>query len=292
MATAVHKAGGRIVMQLAHAGCQAKSDLTGLEPLGPSTREKQNGSRCREMTQPDISELIEAFAQGAIRAKTAGFDGVQIHAAHGYLLSEFLSGFFNKRTDAYGGSVENRARIVLEVLRSIKTSVGNDFPVLIKMNSEDFLDEGFTVDSMLETATLLEDAGVDAIELSGGTAYSGKRIPVRIVKIDSEEKEVFYEAAAKRYKQQIKTPLMLVGGIRSYEVADKLVEEGTADYVSLCRPLIREPNLISRWQRGDTRKATCLSDNLCFGPTGKGEGLYCVVERRLSGKRRKKKVQE
>lgn len=170
--------------------------------------------------------------------------------------------------------------------------MGNDFPVLIKMNSEDFLEEGFTVDHMLQTASLLEDAGIDAIELSGGTGYSGKRIPVRIVKIINEEKEVFYRAAAKRYKQKIKTPLMLVGGIRSYEVADKLVAESTADYISLCRPLIREPNLISRWKRGDIRKAMCLSDNLCFGPTTKRKGLYCVVERRLSGKRHKGEVQE
>jgi 2,4-dienoyl-CoA reductase-like NADH-dependent reductase (Old Yellow Enzyme family) len=160
------------------------------------------------------------------------------------------------------------------------------------MNSEDFLDDGFRVDHMLRTAALLEHAGIDAIELSGGTAYSGKRIPVRIVKTGNKEKEVFYRAAAKRYKQEIKTPLMLVGGIRSYEVADNLVAEGAADYVSLGRPLIREPNLISRWKRGDTRKAACVSDNLCFGPATKGDGLYCVVERRLSGKRHGGEVRE
>lgn len=292
MTAHVHAADGKIVMQLAHAGCQAKSDLTGVAPLGPSRMKHPNRLDCREMTLSDISELIEAFAQAAIRAKTAGFDGVQIHAAHGYLLSQFLSGFFNKRSDAYGGSVENRARVVLEIIKHIRVYVGEQFPVLIKMNSEDFLDEGFTVDHMLQTAVLLEHAGIDAIELSGGTAYSGKRIPVRMVSIDNEEEEVFYRAAAERYKQKVRTPLMLVGGIRSYEVAKKLVAEHTADYVSLCRPLIREPNLIRRWKRGDTRKAMCNSDNLCFGPTRRGEGLYCVVEKRRSGKRQKGEFQE
>ena len=279
MTEAVHKENGNIVMQLAHAGCVAVSKLTGLEPLGPSVMEIREGATCQEMTQTDISRVIKAFGQGAMRAKQAGFDGVQIHAAHGYLLSQFLSPFFNKRTDKYGGSIENRTMIILEVIESIRASVGYDFPVLIKINSEDFLDRGFSVNDMLHATALLEKAGIDAIELSGGTAYSGRRNPVRIAKINAEEKEVFYKAAAERYKERIRAPLMLVGGIRSYEVAERLVDNGIADYISLCRPLIREPHLINRWKRGDTRKATCLSDNQCFKPTISGQGLYCVVEK-------------
>jgi len=279
MTEAVHQENGKIVMQIAHSGCQAPVALTGLSPLGPSVLENQEGSRCREMTQADISKVVDAFAQGAARAKQAGFDGVQIHAAHGYLLSQFLSPFFNKRTDEYGGTIENRTRIVLEVLARIRALVGYDFPVLIKLNSEDFLDNGLTVDDMIHAAALFEQAGIDAIEISGGTAYSNGRIPVRIAKIDTEEKEVFYKSAATRYKKKIPVPLLLVGGIRSYGVAERLVEEGTADYISLCRPLIREPHLINRWKQGDTRRATCLSDNLCFKPTRAGQGLYCVVEK-------------
>lgn len=213
-----------------------------------------------------------------MRAKKAGFDGVQIHAAHGYLLSQFLSPFFNKRKDAYGGNIENRARLVLEILKNIRASVGHDFPVLIKINSEDFLDGGLTVDDMLHVAAFLEQVDIDAIELSGGTAYSGKRIQARIVKIDTKEKEVFYRAAAKRYKERIRVPLMVVGGIRSYEVAERLVEKGMADYISMCRPFIREPQLVNRWKQGDTSKAKCLSDNLCFKPLREGKGIYCVVE--------------
>ena len=283
MAEAVHKADGKIIMQLAHAGCMAVSELTGLKPIGPSVIENQKGLCCHEMTRADISGIIDFFAQGAVRAKKAGFDGVQIHAAHGYLLSQFLSPFFNKRQDEYGGNIENRARLVLEILKNIRASVGNNFPVLIKINSEDFLDGGLSVDDMLHVAAFLEQAGIDAIELSGGTAYSGKRIPVRIAKIDTEEKEVFYREAAKRYKERISVPLMLVGGIRSHEVAERLVEKGMVDYISMCRPLIREPHLINRWKQGDTGKATCLSDNLCFKPVREGKGLYCVAEEKLRG---------
>lgn len=170
MTEAVHKANGKIVLQLAHAGSMAVPALTGFEPLGPSIFEKKGGD-WREMTYADISKVTNAFAQAAERAKKAGFDGVQIHAAHGYLLSQFLAPFFNKREDEYGGNIENRARLVLAILKHIRASVGNDFPVLIKINSEDFLDGGLTLDDMLHVAVLLEQAGIDAIELSGGTAY-------------------------------------------------------------------------------------------------------------------------
>ena len=201
-----------------------------------------------------------------------------IHA-FGYLISQFLSPFFNKRKDEYGGSIENRARIVLDVLRGIREAVGEDLPVLIKMNSEDFVDGGFSVDDMLGVAVMLEMSGIDAIELSGGTPNSGPYFPVRKGKIDSQEKEVFYLQAAKRYKGRVGIPLILVGGIRSYPVAAKLVQQEIADYISLCRPLIREPDLVNRWKNGDRRKSTCLSDNKCFGPIMKGEGVYCAVER-------------
>lgn len=281
MAEAVHKEGGKIVMQLAHAGCHAAFNLTGLQPLGPSVMENQQVPFCREMTKEEILKTVEAFGRGAARAQEAGFDGVQIHAAHGYLLSQFLSPFYNKREDEYGGSIENRARFVLEVLGSIRARVGNHFPVLIKINSEDFLDKGMSVDEMIHVAAMLEKAGIDAIELSGGTIFSGKYNPIRKGKIASKDKEVYYRKAAQLYKKKIRVPLMLVGGIRSYSVAEQLVTEDLTDYISLCRPLIREPDLIKRWQSGNTGIATCQSDNLCFKPALEGKGIYCVTEEKL-----------
>ncbi|MCP4104370.1 MAG: NADH:flavin oxidoreductase [Desulfobacteraceae bacterium] len=273
---AVRKQGGKIVLQLAHAGCHAASNLSGLGPVGPSVMENENGPVCREITQDDIRGIVNAFRQGASLAERSGFDGVQIHGAHGYLLSQFLSPYYNKREDEYGGAIENRARIILEVLQSIRAEVGDKYPVMIKMNSEDFLDNGLNVEDMLQVAEMLEKSGIDAIELSGGTSMSGKYNPVRRTRFDSEEKEVFYKSAAERYKEKIRVPLMLVGGIRSYSVAEQLVNKGTSDYIALCRPLIREPHLINRWKSGDTAKATCLTDNKCFKPAMEGKGLYCV----------------
>lgn len=280
MASAVHKAGGSIILQLAHGGCHANRELTRQEALGPSVMTDKNGPLNREMTREDIGHVVEAFGKAAARAEKAGFDGVQIHAAHGYLLSQFLSPFYNKRNDEYGGSLENRVRIVLEVFESIKGKVQPDYPVMIKMNAQDFVEGGLTADEAIEVASTLDSAGIDVIELSGGTSLSGKLSPVRTGKLSSQDEEVFYRKEAVKYKEKVRAPLMLVGGIRSFEVAERLVNEGTADYISLCRPLIREPGLINRWRSGDLRRSTCLSDNLCFRPAMAGEGIYCVVEKR------------
>lgn len=285
MAEAVHRKDGKIIVQLAHAGCHAAFDLTKVEPFGPSVKKDRKGPLCREITREEIRQVVEAFGQGAARAQEADFDGVQIHAAHGYLLSQFLSPFYNKRKDNYGGSIENRARIVLEVLRGIRAEVGEDFPVLLKMNSEDFVDRGLSVEGMVQVAALLEEEGIDAIELSGGTMFSGKYTAIRRGEIDSCDKEVYYREAARRYKENIGIPLFLVGGIRSYQVAEQLVDENVADYIALCRPLIREPYLINRWKSGDTGRAICQSDNLCLLPALKGNGIYCVTEERLRGKK-------
>jgi len=280
MTSAVHKAGGAIILQLAHAGCFANSEVTGQEAWGPSVMSGKNGPLNREMTREDIWNVVEDFGKAAARAEKAGFDGVQIHAAHGYLLSQFLSPFFNKRSDEYGESLENRVRIVLEVFKSIKGKVRADYPVMIKMNAQDFVDGGLTADEAIQVAVALDSSGIDAIELSGGTSFSGKLNPVRSGKLSTQGEEVFYRVEAGRYKEKVGAPLMLVGGIRSFEIADRLVNKGTADYISLCRPLIREPDLVNRWRSGDRRKATCLSDNQCFKPATAGEGIYCVVEKK------------
>jgi 2,4-dienoyl-CoA reductase-like NADH-dependent reductase (Old Yellow Enzyme family) len=228
------------------------------------------------MTLEQIRRTIEDFGQGAIRAKEAGFDGVQIHAAHGYLLSQFLSPFFNRREDEYGGSIVNRARIVLEVLRRIREGVGERFPVLIKLNSQDFMEKGLSVEEMVEVAAMLRGEGIDAIELSGGAHHSGKFMPLRIGCLELPEDEVYYGYEALRYKEKIRVPLMLVGGIRSYQVAEKIIREGLTDYVSLSRPVIREPDLINRWKSGDLRKALCKSDNRCLLSALEGKGLFCA----------------
>jgi 2,4-dienoyl-CoA reductase-like NADH-dependent reductase (Old Yellow Enzyme family) len=274
MVEAVHSAHGKVVLQLAHGGCYAPSALTGHEALGPSANDTDKFPRCREMSLQEIAEVVEAFGKAAGRAKKAGFDGVQLHAAHGYLLSQFLSPFFNKRTDNYGGSVENRARILLEAFQAVRNEVGVEYPVFVKINSEDFVEGGLTVDEMLQVCAMLEKAGVDAIEMSGGTVYaSGAFSCCRV----GQNQDVYYREAAARFKERIGVPLILVGGIRSFEVAQKVVGDRLADYVSICRPLIREPDLIKRWKSGDLKPATCISCNGCFGPGFKGDGVHCIM---------------
>jgi 2,4-dienoyl-CoA reductase-like NADH-dependent reductase (Old Yellow Enzyme family) len=279
MTETVHQQGGKIVLQMAHSGCMANPRLTGQPALCPSSIEGISPSPCQEMSTDDIQKLVEAFGQAAKRAKDAGFDGVQLHAAHGYLMNQFLSPLFNKRTDGYGGPVEHRYQVLREVLKEVRSTVGEGFPILIKLNSQDFLEGGLTLEDSLKIGKLLQEDGIDAIELSGGTQRSGKNTPSRMG-ITNEEKEAYFLEAAKVFKEQIKVPLILVGGIRSLEVAGRIIDQGFVDYISMSRPFIREPGLIKRWKSGDVRKATCLSDNQCFGPAMAGEGIYCVVDRK------------
>lgn len=287
MTGAVHKAGGKIAIQISHAGIEADPSLSGLEPQGPSVMKNSRGETAREMTVEMIRCTCERVGQAAVRAREAGFDAVQLHGAHGWLLGQFLSSYYNKRQDEYGGSLKNKARIVLELLQSTRNAVGEDYPVLIKLNSNDYLEKGFSIDEMVELSVMLEEAGIDGIEISGGTKYSGKYTLVREGRLATEKEEVYYREAARSYKKKVRVPLMIVGGIRSYTVVEKLLGEGLADYVSFCRPFIREPGLINRWKSGDTSRATCLSDNLCTVPARSGRGLWCVVEEGLSSKRSK-----
>jgi 2,4-dienoyl-CoA reductase-like NADH-dependent reductase (Old Yellow Enzyme family) len=277
MTHAVHDVGGKIMVQIAHGGAQGNPELTG-ELLGPSAIPAvgREGAACRAMTIAEIHRIVEAFGEAGRRAKHAGFDAVQLHGAHGFLLSEFLSPFFNKRTDIYGGSLENRARIVLEAYHRVRNAVGTTYPVTIKLNSEDFLEGGLTMEEMLQVASWLETEGIDAIELSGGTSWALYRGNPNTSYIRVEQTDLYYRDAAKRYKDAIRVPLMLVGGIRSYDVAKQLVEDGLTDYIALCRPLIREPDLVNRWKSGDTRPSACVSDNACIRTQRTEKGLHCV----------------
>ena len=281
MTDAVHKYNCPIAVELSHAGILANPSVTGLKPMVLSSVPGYVGSEGREMTAADIEEIIEDFGSAARRAKEAGFDAIQIHGAHGFLVNQLLSPAFNKRTDAYGGSIENRTKAIIQILERLRRYVGDDYPILIKMNSEDVIEGGLTPPDALKAALLLESAGIDAIELSGGTVVTGDHCQKNI---DSEEKEAYWRKSAKIFKGKLGVPLILVGGIRSLSTAEKLYQDGYADYFSMSRPFIREPSLVARWAAGDLRKATCLSDNLCRGPLLEGKGIYCVVDEKQNSK--------
>ena len=274
---AVHETGGKVILQLAHAGLYAKSALTRQAPLAPSNIDGLSKKPRKEMRIQDIKEIVNSFGEAARRARDAGFDGVQIHSAHGYLLSQFLSPFFNRRTDEYGGKIQNRAKFLLEVLATIRNVVGRDYPILVKLNSQDFSADGLTLKDSMRVGAMLSEKGIDAIELSGGLITSSSLSPSRRG-ITSKKKEAYFRTEAQSFKKAINVPLILVGGIRSYNVAKQLIDEGVADYISMCRPFIREPYLINRWKAGDLKKAACISDNMCFSPAMAGKGIYCVTE--------------
>ncbi|GFK93372.1 NADH oxidase [Fundidesulfovibrio magnetotacticus] len=279
LAQAVHEAGGLCALQIAHAGDQGNSALSGLEAVGPSDVERPGTLPVRALDREGMERLTRAFVQAALRARKAGFDAVQLHAAHGYLLSQFLSPVWNRRDDAYGGSPAKRARFPLEVARAVRKALGPDFPLLVKLNAGDFVEGGPEPEDMVRAALRFEEAGVDAVELSGGCRQAGEAfMPARKGHIRTQEEEAYHRRAAKHAKERgLKIPLFLVGGIRSFEVAQGLVASGAADGVSLCRPLICEPDLVKRWRGGDLRPAQCVSDNACYGPGFAGEGIRCVT---------------
>src|SRR5208283_3070241 len=178
---AVHNKGGKICMQIVHAGGQTTTKTAGRRPLAPSAvKVDQFPEEPEAMSKNDIDEIIGAFGSAAGRAKSYGFDAVQLHSAHGYLINQFLSPLTNIRTDSYGGSVQNRCLFLIEVYRSVRSGVGPDFPALVKLNGSDNLDGGLSLNDAVYAACLLDREKIDGIEVSGGTSASGEKVPVRI----------------------------------------------------------------------------------------------------------------
>jgi 2,4-dienoyl-CoA reductase-like NADH-dependent reductase (Old Yellow Enzyme family) len=270
----IHGYDSKIVLQLNHAGRQTGSAVIGETPIAPSAvKYPATGETPREMSDTEIEEMILAYGAAARRAQTAGFDGVQIHAAHGYLASQFISPYTNKRKDRWGGSLENRMRFPLEIYRCVRKVVGEGYPVLVKLNSEDFLDGGLTIQDSTEIAGALDREGIDAVEISGGMAES----VVGAIRADiyKETDEAYFLPNGKSFQQAIDVPLILVGGLRTPTLMDHLLKTGDADMISLCRPLIREPDLVNKWKNGDLKKADCISCNGC--QKYKDEPVRCII---------------
>ncbi|HSL92694.1 MAG TPA: NADH:flavin oxidoreductase [Candidatus Limnocylindrales bacterium] len=276
----VHDKGGTIVAQLYHGGGQANRKSSGLAPIAPSALSlPQYPEIPVEMSREDIRATVAAFARAAARAREAGFDGVQLHGAHGYLISQFLSPITNRRTDEYGGTPENRSRFLAKVVRAVRNSVGSEYPVWVKLNGDDFLQGGFALEEAVPVARMLEREGIDAIEVSGGTPASGDRTPAR-TRIDSAEKEAYHRELARAVKRAVGVPVGLVGGLRSPSVIEETFRAGDADFFSMARPLIREPGLIRRWASGDFSRSACVSCNGCFGAGLGDDGIRCVQRKR------------
>jgi 2,4-dienoyl-CoA reductase-like NADH-dependent reductase (Old Yellow Enzyme family) len=267
----VHSKGGKIVAQINHGGAHSNSAVTGTNLISSSVN-YATGPDCRAMTQNEINQITRAFRDASVRAKKAGFDGVQLHGAHGYLLSQFLSPIYNEREDEYGGKILNRTRIVVKAYNEVRSSVGDDYPVMIKMNVTDFIDEGISMEEAVEAASIFDKIGFDAVELSGGVGYGWRTYGLDFGPFKTGPEEAYFLDTSKRLKQTLRAPIILTGGVKTYGTAKKIINDGDADYIGLCRPLIREPDLINRWMSGDTSPSLCINDNGCL--QGDGE-LVC-----------------
>ncbi len=264
---AVHRFPSRVVLQIAHAGRQTKEKLCGCVPVSPSAvYDPSSKVMPRELSSDEIRSLIDDFVAAGLRARRAGFDGLQLHAAHGYLLSSFLSPHTNRRRDDWGGPVENRARVLIEVLRGLRSALGREYPVIVKLNSTDFLEGGLTLEDAVRIAILIESEGIDGIEVSGGMAEAGRGSVWPGLR--TEDEEGYFADNAARIKQAVTVPVFALGGIRTLAVAERIVREGRADLVSLSRPLIRDPFLVRRFREGSAARSDCISCNKCFDPRG------------------------
>lgn len=287
----VHREGGKIAAQFVH--CLARANpksffREGDELWGASAIPYSAGDKVpKEMTREDIARLVEAHAAAASRSLRCGFDAIQIHGAHGYGVNQFLSPAWNRRGDMYGGSLQNRYRIVGEILEAMRGEVGKDFPVMFKLSAQDFVGNGLELPESAEIARRLANDGIDAIQVSACCSISNgdKHCTKRMI---LEEKDEAYLADFAQYiKERIKAPVIIVGGIRSVPLIGRILQEKQADYISMARPFIREPHLINRWKRGDNTNAKCISCNRCFETGMQGLGISCYWERKLKEERSK-----
>ncbi|MDK2938493.1 MAG: hypothetical protein PWQ51_657 [Methanolobus sp.] len=267
----VHEYESKIVVQIVHGGRQTMMTADNPVILAPSAvTNKRNGTTPEEMTEEEVLQTIEDFANAARRAKEAGFDGVQLHAAHGFLLSNFISPYTNRRKDRWGGSTEKRTQVILDIIDRIHEMIGDEFPILVKLNATDGFPEGtknvLDAPECVEIAKILASNGVCAIEVSGGIVEAGQQM--FRTKINTADAEAYYRGYSKMIKEAVDVPVMVVGGIRSKYVIEQLLTDGYADMVSLCRPLICEPDLVSKFKNGDIEVAKCVSCNLCSDESG------------------------
>lgn len=275
MVQAAHEGGAKIAVQIMHAGINSHYlPANGIEMLAVSSRADTMASH-HEMTDEEVEGIIADFVAAAVRGREAGFDAIQLHGAHGYLMSQFLTPLYNRRTDRWGGDAENRRRFHLEVALRVRRALGPAFPLLIKLGIQDADVAGLPLREGVETGKQLVEQGIDAIEVSGGLGGS-----IRAARGDEPERPYFREQCA-ALKKETSVPVIEVGGIRSLAMAQSIVDNGDADLISMSRPFIREPDLVLRWQRGNREPATCVSCSRCFGILAKGERLECAQERRL-----------
>jgi 2,4-dienoyl-CoA reductase-like NADH-dependent reductase (Old Yellow Enzyme family) len=293
---AVHEYDTPIIMQIAHCGRQTRSKSTGLRTVAPSAIRDAfyNEDMPKELSEDEINEIIDNFVSAIIRTRQAGFDGVQLHSAHGYLLSEFLSSHSNRRKDSWGGSTENKYRIIDEIFKKAKEQVG-DYPILVKMNAHDGRNNGMKIEEAVRIAQMLEKSGCAAIEVSCGVFEDGlytmrgeklpadaamkytfkyKNLPGLVKTIAKPILKTFMKQpkpllkynldAAIQIKKNVNIPVIVVGGINNMDDINYIIKRSNIDFVSMSRPFIIEPDIVSKFNKGTQTKSKCIMCNYCL----------------------------
>lgn len=271
----IHAAGGKITAQIYHAGRETSSAITGEQPVAPSAvREPSMPETPRELTVEEIHELVGQFGDCARRAKEAGFDAVEVHGAHGYLVGAFASPFSNKRIDEYGGTIRNRARFGMEIIRDIKKKCGEDYPVIYRISSVEYVPGGLEIEESKVIARLMEEAGADCIHCSQGVYIS-----THTVIPPSVFPRAGYIENAAEMKKAVHIPVIAVGRINDVEIAESVLEAGKADLVTMARASLADPDMPKKVREGKAdeviRCIGCLQG--CIGENGKGNCVRCLV---------------
>lgn len=262
----VHDNGSKLFIQIVHCGRSALVTSDCPAPSAPSAMPIPGTKNiAKAMSDEEIRRTVEDFVKAVSRVRKSGADGAQLHCAHGFLLSEFISPYLNRREDDWGGDTERRTGIVVEILRKARReNIG--FPIAVKMNVTDGVEGGIDLKEAVKIAKILDEEGVDAIETSGGIDEAP--MDVTCQKVTKTEEEAYFKEYGKGIKRVVKCPVILVGGLRSLSVMERMVSEGYADMVSLSRPLIREPGLVKKFMSGRSSVAMCISCNKCFDDDG------------------------
>ncbi len=278
LAEAVHQEGGLVTAQINHGGMQCDR-ATVSDAIAPSDVLTSSRKRpAREMSVDEIGTVIDAYAQAARRVKEAGLDGVQLHAAHGYLISQFLSPFVNKRTDEWGGDLEARMHFLRAVCQAVRAQVGPRYLVWVKLGMMDGVEGGLTLEEGTRVVAALQSMGLDGVEISIGVA--GVRSGSMRTGIRTPADEAYFRQMAQQARHRSRLPTALVGGFRTQSVMEDVLASGDADCISLCRPLICEPDLPRRMRLGLQERSSCISTNLCWtDKLGEGTACRCPIEK-------------
>ncbi|MGF1688602.1 NADH:flavin oxidoreductase [Photobacterium japonica] len=270
----VHAHDAKIVMQLAYGGTKTTYNVGERVIFAPSeVPERGTQTQGKPMTIAEIDYIVDAFAQASRRAKESGFDGVEIHAAHTYLINQFLSPYYNRRDDQYGGSLENRMRFLVEIVTAIRALVGDDFPILVKLTASEFFDGGLTFEETREICKHLETLGVDGIVMSGNIHGNASTMVGEQFDGHTLQAEGYFHEYGAVISQDIQIPVITVGGLSDLAAIESLANTTNIQYFALSRPLLAEPHLIKRWKEGQHAPVDCERCSKCRTKRGN----FCVV---------------